>query len=139
LKGRKMIRVLGLGFALLTSPTLAQTPTGQFPTTTASIPLPSAIQAQTKFIAGVAGKSTYITAVHLVPGIGSRVAWTAGTGTNCGSDTTALNSVETYLGGAGAESWGTGQGALMVAPQGYDICLTIGTAAVGGTVAYGQF
>jgi hypothetical protein len=96
----------------------------------ASIPLPSATQARTKFIGGVAGKSTCITAVHLVPGIGSQVDWTAGTGTNCGSNRTALNSIETYLGDSGAESWGTGQGALMVAPEAYDICLT---------VAYGQF
>ena len=114
-----MIRVLALGFATLTSPTLAQAPTVSFQTTTASIPLPSATQARTKFIAGVARKSTYITAIHLVPGIGSQVAWTAGTGTNCGSNTTVLSSIETYLGGAGAESWGTGQGALIVAPQGY--------------------
>ena len=49
--------------------------------------LPTATQAITKLIAGSLSKSTMITVIHLVPVSGAIVTWSAGTGTNCASNT----------------------------------------------------
>jgi hypothetical protein len=78
-------RLLAL-FALVPATALAQ-PLGPIPATTNSLPLPSTTQTQTRFVAGVLGKSIYVTALIIVPVGGAVVAWTAGTGSNCGTGT----------------------------------------------------
>ena len=78
-----------------------------------------------------------MTGFHLVGGASSVVSWSAGTGTNCATGTVALNAPETLTAGS-ITDFGDGAGAIMVVPIGQDLCLTVGTAAVGGWVAYAQ-
>lgn len=134
---RKLAAALSI-YAWLASAALAQY-MGPVPVTTATIALPTATQARTKLIAGISGKSTYITGFHISPVATAVITWSAGTGTNCGTNTTVLDGPDTYPSGTLADSYGVGQGAVLVAPQGYDVCLTITTAAIAGSVAYGQF
>jgi hypothetical protein len=76
---------------------------------------PTTTQSRTTLIAGVAGMSIYITALHLVGGASSVVTW---------SDGTTVTSP------------GSGLGAVMVVPTGLDLCLAVGTAAATGWLAY---
>jgi hypothetical protein len=128
-------RVLAVALILAT-PALAQL-AGPVPTSTASKALPTTTQSQTMFIRGIPSKTTYVTGLNVVATGASVVAFTAGTGTNCGSGTVALNAPITLAAGS-LIAWGTGMGALMIAPQGSDLCVSIGTAAVGGVVSYSQ-
>jgi hypothetical protein len=132
-----MIRLLALMFALaLAGPARAQ-PTTLVPSTTASVALPTSTQAMTKLVSGVAGKSIYLTALHMIGAGAAVVTWSSGTGTNCGSNTVTLNAPETLATGS-VTNLGSGLGAVMVVPAGSDLCLTVGTAAVSGWVAYGM-
>jgi hypothetical protein len=131
-----MIRSLLALLALIPVTAFAQ-PMGPIPATTSSLPLPSTTQTQTRFVAGVPGKSIFVTAMIIVPVGGAVVSWVAGTGTNCGSNTVALNAPMTLATGQ-TIAWGTGVGALMVAPLGYDLCLSVGTAAISGSVSFAQ-
>jgi hypothetical protein len=90
-------------------------------------------------IGGIAGKYTAVTGFHIVPKSGAIVTWSAGTGTNCGTNTLVLDGPVTYGTNLQPDNYGVGEGAVMLAPQGFDVCLTITTAAVGGSVAFGQF
>jgi hypothetical protein len=111
-----MTRLLALVFALaLEAPAWAQ-PAQPIPSTTTSIALPTTTQSRTTLVAGVAGMSIYITAsLHLVGGASSVVTWSDGT---------------TVI------SLGPGLDAVMVVPTGLDPCLTVGTAAASGWLAY---
>lgn len=100
--------------------------------------LPTATQAITKLIAGSLSKSTMITVIHLVPVSGAIVTWSAGTGTNCASNTVVLDGPVSYGSGV-ADDRGSGFGALMVAPLSADLCLTVASQGVGGSVGYGQY
>ena len=137
------MRRLTLSLALLLSfaaQALAQQgPMGPIPTTQATAALPTSTQARTKLIAGIAGKSTYITSWHIVPASGAVVTWSSGTGTNCGTGPTILDGPDTYGTTPQPDGYGVGAGAILVAPQGADVCLTVGTAVIAGSVGYGQF
>ena len=135
------MRKLVLALALLAcSPAWAQQAfLGPVPTVQATIALPTSTQSRTKLIAGVAGKFTYITNWHLIPVSGAVVTWTYGTGTNCGTGTTTLDGPDTYGTTLNPDNYGVGEGAILVAPEGVDICLTVTTAAISGSVGYGQF
>lgn len=80
-----------------------------------------------------------MTGFHIVPKSGAVLTWSAGTGTNCGTNAVVLDGPNTYGTVLQPDNYGTGAGAVMVAPQGNDLCLTVGTAAIAGSVAYGQF
>jgi hypothetical protein len=123
---------------LLATPAWTQVgPMAPEPMTTASLALPTSTQARTKFLSAGTG-TTYITSLHLVPLSGATVTWSAGTGSNRATNNVILSGPVTY-GSNEVVAWGTGAGALLVAPQSYDVCLTISGAAVGGSVSYGQF
>jgi hypothetical protein len=131
---------LALAFALslLAGPALAQF-VALVPATSTTAALPTSTQAITKLISGVSGKYTAITGWHIVPASGAVVTWSAGTGTNCGTNTLVLDGPVTYGTTIVADDHGTGAGAVLVAPIGADVCLTVGTGAIAGSVAYGQF
>ncbi len=134
------INWLWLALALWASPAAAQpfTPNA-VPATTATLALPTSTQVRTKLIPGIAGKYTYITAWHIVAASGAVVTWSFGTGTNCATGNTILDGPDTYGTTIVPDTYGTGAGALLVAPQGVDVCLTITTGAIAGSVAFGQF
>lgn len=105
------------------------------PATMATVSITGTVAAATKIISGAVGKSIYITALMLTPAATSVVTLTAGTGTNCATNTVNLTGALT----PGTVNWGTGNGALLVAPQGDDVCITIATATAPGALAYSQF
>ena len=108
------------------------------PATTSTVALPTSTQAITKLISGSLSKSTIITVLHLVPASGAIVTWSAGTGTNCGTNNVVLDSAVTYGSGV-ADNRGSGLGGVMVAPLSADVCLTVASAGVAGSLGYGQF
>lgn len=120
----------------LASAALAQTP-GGVPATMAAVSVTGTVAASTRIITGVTGKSIYITSVFLAPVATSGVTLTAGTGTNCGTNTTSLTGAMVFANGP--VQIGTGYGAVLVAPQGYDVCITIATATAPGSIAYARY
>lgn len=136
------MRKLGLALILFLGLAPAQAQQafmGPVPVTQASIALPTTTQARTVLITHIAGKFTYITSWHIVPASGAVVTWSYGTGTNCGTNTVVLDGPDAYGTTLQSDNYGVGEGALLVVPQGSDVCLTIGTAAISGSVTYGQF
>ena len=108
------------------------------PATTNSISIAGTVAAATRIITGLPGKQIYITALLLTPVATAVVTFTTGTGTNCGTGTANVTGAMTFV--AGQEvNFGTGNGALMVIPQGNDLCITIATAAAPGALAYSIF
>ncbi len=136
----KTIKWLWLAFAILTLPAYAQpfTP-GVAPITTGTLALPTATQARTTLIAGIANKYIYLTAQHMIPGSGAVITWSTGTGTNCGTGNKVLDGPNTYGTASTPDNMGSGSGTFMVVPIGQDLCLTITTATISGSVAFGQF
>jgi len=108
------------------------------PATTAQVAIAGTIAASTKIVSGISGKSIYVTALLLAPVATSVVTLTAGTGTNCGTSTTSITGAMTFAAGQ-AIAHGAGNGAIFVIPQGYDLCITIATAAAPGSLAYSLF
>ena len=130
---------IAVALALLPAAAGAQF-SGLVPVTTATVPLPTSTQARTTLISGVAGQRIYVVGLHLVPASGAVVTWSAGTaGTTCGSGTVVLDGPVTYGTSGVPDHYGVGEGALLVAGPGLDVCLTVSTAAVGGSLAYAQF
>jgi hypothetical protein len=121
----------------LASAALAQTP-GGVPSTMATIPIAGTVATSTRIITGNASKQIYVTALGLIPAATSVVTLTAGTGTNCGTNTTSLTGAMTFTTQA-PFFYGSGYGAVLVLPKGYDLCITIATAAAPGTLAYAQY
>lgn len=131
---RKML--LALTFALLaTVPAASQqiTPTTQF-----TIPIAAGTLTETKIVSGITGKSIYVTQISQVAAAGAVVTYTTGTGTNCGTSNAALTGAMTF---AAAQTLvaGTGNGAILVVPSSFDLCLTIATAGAPGFLSYAQW
>lgn len=136
------MRKLALALILLLGAVSAQAQQaflGPVPVAQASLALPTTTQARTVLITHVAGKFTYITSWHIIPASGAVVTWSYGTGTNCGTNPVILDGPVTYGTVLQPDNYGSAKGALLIAPQGTDICLTVSTAAIAGSVTYGQF
>lgn len=108
------------------------------PYTTNTIPIAGTIATATKIISAVDSRYIYITAINLVPAATSVITFTAGTGTNCGTNTVSLTGAMTFTAGE-TLTIGTGYGVVLAAPAGYDVCLAIGTATAPGFIAYSIF
>jgi hypothetical protein len=108
------------------------------PATTNTISVAGTVATITKIISGVAGKSIYITQIALIPVATSVVTFSQGSGTNCGTNTSALTGALTFAAGQ-TYTVGAGNGAVLALAQGNDLCVTIGTAAAPGSLAYSQF
>lgn len=108
------------------------------PATTNQISIAGTVAASTKIISGISGKSIYVTALILVPVATGVVTFTTGTGTNCGTSTANVTGAMTFAAGQ-TLSLGSGNGAIIVIPQGFDLCITIATAAAPGALAYSIF
>ncbi len=135
--GQRGQRVAWLALALMLAvPAWAQPVL--IPATTATVSLPTSTQATTKLLSGALSKSTIITALHIIPASGAIVTWSAGSGTNCGTNNVVLDGPVTYGSGV-ADNRGSGLGAVMIAPLSADVCLAVASAGVAGSVGYGQF
>jgi hypothetical protein len=108
------------------------------PATTNSIPIVGTVAAATILVAGQAGKSIYVTAVGLIPIATSVVTFTQGTGAGCGTGTTNVTGAMTFSAGQ-VLTLGDGYGAVWVLLQGNSLCITVGTAAAPGSLAYSLF
>lgn len=135
---RKLVLVLIL-FLVTVSAKAQQAFMGPVPVAQTSLALPTVTQVRTVLIPHVAGKFTYITSWRIIPASGAVVTWTHGTGTNCGTNPIVLDDPDTYGTVLQPDNYGSAKGALLIAPQGADICLTVSTAAIAGSVTYGQF
>jgi len=133
----KKLSAAFLAWLVLASAALAQTP-GGVPATQAQISIAGTVAASTRIIVGKPNQQIYVTAIALVPVATSVVTLTAGTGTNCGTNTISLTGAMTFAAGQ-TLLHGAGYGAVLVLPRGYDLCITIATAAAPGTLAYAQY
>jgi hypothetical protein len=131
---KHLLFALALG---LSSPALAQQSVF-VPATTAQIPITGTVAAAARIVTGVAGKQIYVTSVMLIPVATSVVTFTYGTGTNCGTGTTAVAGVLTFAAGQ-TLILGEGYGAVWVLPPGTDLCITIATAVAPGSLSYAIF
>lgn len=108
------------------------------PATTNQISIAGTVATATKIITGISGKSIYVTGVALIPVATSVVTFTTGTGTNCGTGTASVTGAMTFAAGQ-TLTYGIGNGAVFVLPQGNDLCITIATAVAPGSLAYSIF
>ena len=131
-----MKRLLAILFTLWSTLVWAQQSV-QVPATMFSAPIAAGTQVRTTLIAGVAGKSIYVTSLLLAPVSTAAVTFSSGTGSNCATNTIALSGIMTF-GGQGV-SYGSGNGAILVVPSGADLCLTISTAGAPGIITYAQY
>lgn len=108
------------------------------PATTTSVAIAGTVAARVTLVAGVSGKSIYVTGVALVPVATAAVTFSSGTGTDCGTGTAVLTGIMIFAGGQ-VLNIGSGYGTVLVVPSGADLCITIGTAAAPGFLSYTQF
>ena len=108
------------------------------PATTAQIQIAGTVAGSTRIVQGIASKSIYVTSLALIPVTNSVVTFTSGTGTNCGTGTQNVTGVLTFTGGQ-TLSFGDGYGAVLVIPQGADLCITIATQPAPGSMSYAIF
>lgn len=126
-----------LAFFLFATPAAAQQAV-VVPATTNQISITGTVATATKIVTGITGKSIYVTGVALVPVATSVVTFTYGTGTNCGTGTASITGAMTFAAGQ-TLTYGIGNGAVFVLPQGNDLCITIATAVAPGSLAYSIF
>jgi hypothetical protein len=110
-------------------------------TATAAVSQTSATTAQVIALSG--STKIYVTHYHLVVSGAGTYAWIAGTGSNCGTNTTYLEGASGHpisLAANGGVSAGGGLGPILITPAGYALCLvTTGAVDTSGAVAYAQF
>jgi hypothetical protein len=131
---RKLSAALLIFFGLA-SAALAQSPT--IPGTQRTVDI-TGTAGTTRVIPGIAGRSIYITALLLVPVATAVVTISTGTGAACGTNNVPLSGAMTFAAGDPIE-YGTGNGAVFVAPVGQDFCIAVGTANAPGSVSFAQF
>lgn len=136
----RCIRLLALFGFLAIGPAASQPfTTNAAPATTAVLALPTSTQARTVIVTHLGSTYIYVTAWHIVPASGAVVTWSYGTGTNCGTGTKIIDGPDTYGTTIVPDNYGNGTGAQLIIPQNNDLCLTITTGAIAGSLAYGQF
>lgn len=155
-----MKRFLALVFFLWSSVAFAQTPSPVVPGfqvcnnklgvtncgwlgfagSQASVPISVSTATTTKLVSGIPNLTTYIASVSIQAGGSGNAQLVAGTGTNCGSNTTNLTGAYVLSATTPPLVLGTGAGAVLVPPQGYDVCLTTSAAVqMSGSLSYSQF
>lgn len=122
-------------FALALSVASAFAQTASFPVPSIPTSIAGTVAAITRIITVPSGKQIVVTALQQVPVATSVVTYSYGTGTNCGTGTTALTGAMTFAAGQ-VLNMGSGTGPIMIVPQGNDLCVTIATAAAPGSLVY---
>jgi len=104
-----------------------------------SVPINISTATTTQLVAAAAGKSIYVTAWDVIAAGTGNITLEYGTGSNCGTGTTALTGAYNLTAQTGI-SKGNGLGPVLVAPAGNALCaLTSAAAQTSGSVAYTQF
>jgi hypothetical protein len=135
------MKKLGVVFILLlgcVTAALAQSPI--YPViTTASAVINISSATTTKLVSGITGQRIYPTAISVDVAGANVLTFEYGTGTNCGTGTTAITGPYTLTSGVPLHI-GSGSAPVLIIPPGNDLCVvTAATAAAGGFVAYAQF
>ncbi len=105
----------------------------------ASKPISQTSASTVEIIPLVATKSIYITSFDFMSGGTLNATLVYGTGTNCGTGTTALTGAYPLIAQAGI-SKGNGVGIILVVPVSNAVCLTAsGSSQVSGSISYAQF
>jgi hypothetical protein len=95
--------------------------------------------ATTTLVALASGKSIYVTAWDIVVAAADNVTLEYGTGTNCGTGTTALTGPYNLAANGGLTK-GSGLGVLFKVPAGNALCIVTSAATqASGSVSYAQF
>lgn len=104
-----------------------------------SVPVSVSSNTTTQLVALVAGKHIYVTSFDLVTTAANTVGFVYGTGSSCGTGTTALTGIygmSTFT----ALSKGNGVGAILFVPVGNALCIVTTTSAqTSGSVSYAQY
>ncbi len=136
-----MLKALaGLALLLLASvsPALAQQSI-VVPATMASVPINISTATTTQLVAGIAGKSIYVTQWNAVAGGTGNITFEYGTGVACGTGTTVLTGAYNLIAQVGAVV-GVGNGAVLVVPSGASLCILSSAAVqISGSLAYAIF
>ena len=105
----------------------------------ASVPINISTAATTQLVAGASGKSIYVTAWDVIAAGTGNIALEYGTGSNCGTGTTALTGAYNLTAQTGI-SKGNGLGPVLVVPSGNALCaFTSAAVQMSGSVSYTQF
>lgn len=95
--------------------------------------------ATTTLVALAAGKSIYVTAWDIVVAAADNVTLEYGTGSNCGTGTTALTGPYNMAANGGLAK-GSGLGVIFKVPAGNALCIVTSAAVqASGSVSYAQF
>jgi len=93
----------------------------------------------TQLVALSSGKAIYVTAWDIVVAAADNVTLEYGTGTNCGTGTTALTGAYNFAANGGLAK-GSGLGVLFKVPAGNALCIVTSAAVqASGSVSYAQF
>jgi hypothetical protein len=106
------------------------------PATQYSIPIVGTVASASVLVTGIVGERIYVTAVDLVPVATSVVTFSQGTGAACAGGTASnVTGALTFSAGQ-TYSKGSGSGAVWALAPGNSLCISIGTSAAPGSIAY---
>lgn len=131
----RLLALLVIPLLLLASPVAAATA----PAADSSVAINVSTATTTQLVALSAGKRIYITSFDVIAAGTGNIGFVYGTGSSCGTGTTALTGTYNLVAQAGI-AIGTGLGSVLVVPAGNALCVTT-SAAVGmaGSVSYAQY
>lgn len=132
------MRTLALILALLLAGA-AQAQSPIVPATMASVPITISTATTTRLVTGATSKSIYITSLIVIAGGTGNIQFVSGTGATCGTGQTNVTGNFALTAQVGF-TIGTGNGVVLVLPQGDSLC-AISSGAVGmpGSVSYALF
>lgn len=133
-----MRAIIAFGVWLWASVALAQSP---FPTvvSTNSVAISISTATTTQLVALATGKAIAVTSFNVIAADSGSFQLVYGTGSNCGTGTTAVTGNYSLVAQAGL-SIGDGVAPILILPPGKALCATT-SAAVGmaGSISYAQF
>lgn len=104
-----------------------------------SVKISIAAATTTELVALNTSRSIYVTSFDVMAAGNGNFTLVYGSGTNCGTGTTALTGAYPLIAQAGI-SKGNGMGAVLVVPKGKALCATTSSSVLfAGSVSYAQF
>ena len=104
-----------------------------------SVAINTAAASTVQIVALSSGKNIFVTSWNVIAAGTTNFTLVYGTGTNCGTGTTALTGAYPLIAQAGI-SVGHGAGVVLVVPRGNALCVTNSAAIqASGSVSYAQF
>lgn len=131
---RKRIAFAFLGVAILLVLATAATNFAASVPASQSAAVNDSASGLTQIVAASGSEAIFVRSYTVVVNAAVTVQWEYGTGTNCGTGTTALTGPMSFAANGGAAPHGT-----LFVPAGNALCLNLGSAVqVGGSVTYAQ-